>query len=126
MFYEQDWLMKQIQMLVRFIAKTVFKKDTDEFSEIIERSASGADILYRELLVLLEGGEICRAENHLYDSIDVENKYHLAVAMDFYARLNLLSEQELENADFSREEIKDGIKNITALFGMNFTTDYFD
>ena len=118
--------MKQIQMLVRFIAKTVFKKDTDEFSEIIERSASGADILYRELLALLESGEICKAENHLYDSIDVKNKYHLAVAMDFYARLNLLSEQELENADFSREEIKDGIKNITALFGMNFTTDYFD
>ena len=126
MFYEQDWLMKQIQMLVRFIAKTVFKKDTDEFSEIIERSASGADILYRELLALLESGEICKAENHLYDSIDVKNKYHLAVAMDFYARLNLLSEQELEKADFSREEIKDGIKNITALFGMNFTTDYFD
>ncbi|MBR5825659.1 MAG: hypothetical protein IKY78_01090 [Clostridia bacterium] len=126
MFYEQDWLMKQIQMLVRFIAKTVFKKDTDEFSEIIERSASGADILYRELLILLESGEICKAENHLYDSIDVKNKYHLAVAMDFYARLNLLSEQELEDADFSREEIKDGIKNITALFGMNFTTDYFD
>ena len=51
MFYEQDWLMKQIQILVRFIAKTVFKKDTDEFSEIIEKSASGADILYKELLV---------------------------------------------------------------------------
>lgn len=126
MFYEQDWLMKQIQMLVRFIAKTVFKKDTDEFSEIIEKSASGADILYKELLMLLEKGEICKAENYLYDSIDVSNKYHLAVAMDFYTRLNLLSESELELGDFSREEIKDGIKNITALFGMNFTTDYFD
>lgn len=126
MFYEQDWLMKQIQMLVRFIAKTVFKRDTDEFSEIIEKSASGADILYKELLVFLERGEICKAENHLYDSIDVKNKYHLAVAMDFYTRLNLLSESELELGDFSREEIKDGIKNITALFGMNFTTDYFD
>ena len=36
MFYEQDWLGKQIQILVRFIAKAVFGKETDEFTEIIE------------------------------------------------------------------------------------------
>ena len=126
MFYEQDWLMKQIQMLVRFIAKTVFKRDTDEFSEIIEKSASGADILFKELLVFLERGEICKAENHLYDSIDVSSRYHLAVAMEFYARLNFLSDEELEKADFSREEIKDGLKHITGLFGLDFTTDFFD
>lgn len=126
MFYEQDWLMKQIQTLVRFIAKTVFKKDTDEFSEIIEKSASGADILYKELLVLLSEGEICRAENHLYDSVDTSSKYHLAVAMEFYSKLNLLSDEELEKADFSREEIKDGLKSITTLFGLDFTIDYFD
>ncbi len=126
MFYEQDWLMKQIQILVRFIAKTVFKKDTDEFSEIIEKSASGADILYKELLVFLKNGEICKAENHLYDSIDVKSKHHLAVALDFYSRLNLLSDEELERADFSREEIKEGLKSITSLFGLDFTTDFFD
>ncbi len=126
MFYEQDWLMKQIQILVRFIAKTVFKKDTDDFSEIIERTASGVDILYKELRVFLEKGEICKAENHLYDSIDLKSRHHLAVAVEFYSVLNLLSDEELENADFSREEIKDGLKNITNLFGLTFASDFFD
>ncbi len=126
MFYEQDWLMKQIQMLVRFVAKAVFHKDTDEFSELIEESASGADILYKELLVFLEQGEICKAENHLYDSIDKKSKYHLAVAMDFYSRLNTYTDEQLERADFSREEIKEGIKNITALFGLDFADEFLD
>lgn len=118
--------MKQIQMLVRFIGKAVFKKDTDEFTQIIEKSASGADILFKELLCMLAEGEICRAENHLFDSVDVKSKYHLAVALEFYSRLNMLSDDELEKADFSREEIKEGMVNITSLFGLDFTDEYFN
>lgn len=126
MFYEQDWLMKQIQILVRFIGKAVFKKDTDEFTQIIEKSASGADILYKELLCMLREGEICKAENHLFDSVDVKSKYHLAVALEFYSRLNLLSDEELERGNFSREEIKEGMVNITSLFGLDFTDEFFN
>lgn len=118
--------MKQIQILVRFIGKAVFKKDTDEFSEIIEKSASGADLLYKELLCMLGEGEICRAENHLFDSVDVKNKHHLAVALEFYSRLNLLSDEELEKGNFSREEIKEGMVTITSLFGLDFTDEFFN
>ena len=126
MFYEQDWLMKQIQMLVRFIARTLFGRDTDEFSEIIEKSSCGADILYKELLCMLREGEICKAENHLFDSVDTSSKYHLAVAVEFYSILNSYSDEVLEKADFSREEVKDGLKTITALFGLDFAGDFFD
>lgn len=118
--------MKQVQMLVRFIAKTIFKKDTDDFSEIIEKSASGADVLYKELRYLLGEGEICKAENLLFDSIDTSSRYHFAVALDFYSTLNRYSDEELEKADFSREEIKEGLKNITSLFGLDFAGDFFD
>ncbi len=126
MFYEQDWLGKQIQILVRFIAKAVFGKETDEFTEIIEKSSSGADILYKELLVFLREGEICKAENHLYDSLDTGNKHHLAVAAEFYSLLNLMSDEELERGNFSREEVKEGLSNITSLFGLTFAGDFFD
>ncbi len=126
MFYEQDWLGRQIQMLVRFVAKTVFKKDTDEFTELIEKSASGADILYKELLVFLQAGEICKAENHLYDSIDAGNRYHFAVAVEFYSLLNKMSDEELEKGDFSREEIKDGLKNVSSVFGVGFADEFLD
>ena len=118
--------MKQIQMLVRFIARAVFGKQTDEFTEIIEKSASGADLLQKELLCLISMGEICKAENHLYDSIDVENKYHLAVAVDFYKRLNAMSDTDLEMADFSRDEIKDGLRNVIEMYGIDGAKEFLN
>lgn len=117
--------MKQIQMLVRFIAKVVFKKDTDEFTALIEESASGADVLQREIAAYLKNGEIDKAENHLFDCIDTGNKYHLAVAADFYARLNCLSDEELETGNFSRDEVRDGLKTVTAMFGLDFGNEFF-
>ena len=36
MFYEQDWVMKQIRILVMFVAKVVFGKDTAEYKKLID------------------------------------------------------------------------------------------
>ncbi len=125
MFYEQDWVMKQIKLLVRFVARAVFKKDTAEYKILIEESLSGSDILHRELMLFISRGEICKAENFLFDSLDTKSKSHLAVALDFYERLNMLSDEELEKANFSREEIKDGLNNTLELFGLDFASEMY-
>lgn len=117
--------MKQIKLLVRFVAKAVFKKDTAEYKELVEESLAGTDILHRELMFFLEEGKICEAENHLFENIDKTVKGHLALALDFYERLNGLSDEELENANFSREEIKDGLNSVLELFGFDFAREMF-
>lgn len=124
MFYEQDWLMKQIQMLVRFVAKVVFGKDTAEYKFLIEESLTGTDVLYRDIMELVAKGEICQAENLLFDNIDTGNKEHLALALDFYNRLNSLDDEVLERCFFSRTEIKDGVRNIMEQFGLNFSDEF--
>lgn len=125
MFYEQDWVMKQIRLLVRFVARAVFKKDTAEYKELIEESLAGTDLLHKELLQYLSEGRICEAENFLFDNIDNSFKSHLALSLDFYERLNLLSDEELEKGNFSREEIRDGLNNVLQLFGLDFVRDMF-
>ncbi|MBQ8503512.1 MAG: hypothetical protein IJ491_04450 [Clostridia bacterium] len=125
MFYEQDWVMRQIKLLVRFIARAVFKKDTAEYKELIEESIAGTDILHRELMLLVSEGRICEAENFLFDNLDKTMRGHLALALDFYERLNNLSDEELEQANFSREEIKDGLNNVLDLFGLDFAREMF-
>ena len=125
MFYEQDWVMKQIKLLVRFVARAVFKKDTAEYKELIEESLAGTDLLHKELLQFLSEGRICEAENFLFDNLDKSFQSHLALSLDFYERLNLLSDEELENGNFSREEIKDGLNNVLRLFGLDFVRDMF-
>ncbi len=126
MFYEQDWVMKQIRLLVRFVARAVFKKDTAEYKELVEESLAGTDLLHRELTELVKQGKVCEAENLLFENLDKTFKCHLALALDFYERLNLLSDEELEKADFSREEIKEGLNTVLELFGMDFVKDMFN
>jgi hypothetical protein len=41
------------------------------------------------------------------------------IALDFYDRLNKLSDGELEIADFSREEIKSGIDDVLKLYNIS-------
>lgn len=126
MFYEQDWLCKQIQMLVRFVAKVVFGKDTSEATRLVEESTEGTNILYRDIKELLLKGEICQAENLLFDNLDVNNKSNLAVAVEFYSMLNELSDEELEKHFFSRSEIRDGLKNVMQIYGLSFGNEFLE
>jgi len=43
----------------------------------------------------------------------------LEIAIDFYDRLNELSDEQLEKGDFTREEIKIGLSDALKLFGIN-------
>ena len=126
MFYEQDWLCKQIDMLVRFVAKVVFGKDTGESTRLVEESTEGTDLLYRDIKELLLKGEICQAENLLFDNLDVNNKSNLALAVDFYRRLNELTDEELENHFFSRMEIRDGLKTVMGMYGLTFGDEFLN
>ena len=38
--------------------------------------------------------------------------------MDFYFRLNLLSDQELEEGNFSRQEIDEGLRDVMEQYGV--------
>ena len=126
MFYEQDWLCKQIDMLVRFVAKVVFGKDTSESTRLVEESTEGTDLLYRDIKELLLKGEICQAENLLFENLDVNNKSNLALAVDFYKRLNELTDEELESHFFSRTEIRDGLKTVMGIYGLTFGDEFLN
>ena len=121
----QDWLMRQIEVIGRTLAKIIFNKDSPEYVIIDERQLTETDIVYNKLCKLIGGGKINEAENLLFDKIEEEldenpeNKFYLEVAIDFYMRLNDLSNKELENCGFEREEIDDGIREVAEIYGIN-------
>jgi hypothetical protein len=45
-------------------------------------------------------------------------KRRLAVACEFYQRLNALSDEALEEANFSREEINEGLVAVMKRYGL--------
>lgn len=118
MEFTQDWIMRQVQMLAQMLAKILFGKETTDYIIEDEDDLNGTDLLYKALCAKLEKGDICGAEDILFEALENGGKENLEVAIDFYARLNKMSDAELEKADFSREEVEEGLKNATAMFGL--------
>lgn len=110
--------MKQIQSMIQLIAKVFFKKDTIKYEIVDETNITQTDLLHKELVGLLNSLRINEAENLLFERIRTNDLNYLAVALDFYRRINELNDEELEEADFSRDEIKSGLEEISKMFGL--------
>lgn len=119
MNFQQDWVMRQIENIVRFLASVLFHKDTLKYEIKDELNLTETDMLYNDIKELIEKREICKAEDLLYEKIDANNKKDMELAIDFYQTINLFSDEELERCNFSRDEINDGLKNITKIFGID-------
>lgn len=118
MYFQKDYLMRQIEDMVRFIAKVLFGKDLFKYEIIDEANLTQTDMLYAKLMALVSQRKLCEAEDLLYESIESGNADHARIALDFYDTINALSDDELESSNFSREEINDGLKQITAILGV--------
>ena len=121
----QDWLMRQIEIIGRTLAKIIFNKETTEYVIIDYQHFTETDVIYNKLLKLIDEGKINEAENLLFDQIETEleenpeSRIYLEVAIDFYSRLNDLSDKTLEDCGFEREEIDDGIREVAEIYRIN-------
>ncbi len=113
MFFENDWILRQINMLVQFVARIVFKKDAVSYEIEDEEHLTDTDELYKKIRALLGKKKICEAEDLLFDNY-AEGKEYLTLALDFYQTLSKMSDDELEQHNFSRQEIYDGLKEIVS------------
>ena len=71
-----------------------------------------------QLVKLIEQGRINEAEDLLFEGLNTESKTYLKLVLDFYRRLNDLDDEFLEENNFSREEIKQGLGELADKFGV--------
>jgi hypothetical protein len=115
MLFENDWVMRQIDMLVQFAARVIFHKDAVEYDVQDESNLTNTDDLYLKIQKLLKEGKICEAEDLLFENQNNTEEF-LTLALDFYQKLSKMSDEELEQHNFSRQEIYDGLKEILFRF----------
>ncbi len=116
--FEQDWVMRQIDILVEFVARTILKKDSVKYEIRDAENMTDTDLLFIKLRDLVAKREICKAEDLLFESFKKDDPDFLTLALDFYRSVNRLSEEELEAHDFSRREVEDGVKEVARLCGL--------
>lgn len=119
--YHHDCLMRQINTMIQLLGIILFKKDNVQFNIQDQSNSTEIHLLYENLISLINDGRINEAEDLLFERIDVNDLIYMKLAMDFYDRLNILSEAELENADFSRDEIRSGLEDVMNLYSIRIT-----
>lgn len=110
MIYQSDWLMRQIEMIADTLARLLFNKKSESNFAVKDAAYNINTELWGKLLSLIEQKKFCEAENLLFS--EIENGESFSIAIEFYTKLNEFSDNELEDNNFSREEIYDGLKDI--------------
>lgn len=112
---EEDYIMRIIHEMVRTLLKLLFH--IDEKKEEIRIADVETDRKYRLLCRLAESGRINEAEERLFDEIDVSDLNDLQMGLLFFDYLNDFSDEALEEADYTREEIRMGIEALLTEYG---------
>ncbi len=121
MAYHQDWLMRQIEAISAMLAFLLTgKTERKEDSGAVIFDAGAENSLYSRLKSLVQQQRLCEAEDLLFDAMDAWNSEAAEAGIRFYADINKLSDSQLEQANFSREEIQEGLKHLCSHYGLNF------
>lgn len=116
--------MRLIKEIVRTILKILFNIDTDAptaelLSETWEREC------LENLLTLVDNGNINEAENKIYELTSNKNMENLKMALLFYSYLNGKTDDFLEENNFNRKEVEQGLKRIISKYGLENLTDFW-
>lgn len=104
--------------MVRAILKLLFDIDTELSTvELLENKEEKETL--KNLFDMIDDGKINEAENRLYDLTSDTDMNSLEIALLFYSYLNDKTDDFLEENDFSRDEIKLGLENVTDSFGLS-------
>ena len=122
--YEQDYIMRLIQEMVRAVLKLIFHIDMEyPAGKLLEDSEEKA--VLDTLLDLADEGKINEAENTVFEITENMDYKNLEVALLFYSYLNEKSDDFLEENDFSRDEVREGLQEIVSRYGLGSIADMF-
>lgn len=117
MIYQKDWLMRQIEAMIAAILQFLFH--TEELNEQMppEITTQTETELRTKLDNWLSTGMLCKAEDWLFENLDDSNDMWLRLAVYFYSEMNKMADDFLEEHDFSREEVLEGLTDVCRRFG---------
>jgi len=115
---EQDWMMRQVKAIADAIAALIFGKANVSYQIQDEANHTETDVAFLLLNKMLDDGNINDAEDMLFEKLDPNDTNYLLLAVDFYQRLNDKTDDELKLCGFSRDEIEDGLTEVTNIYGI--------
>ena len=114
---EKDYIMRMIREVSRVLFPIIFGKRYAQVELEIRNKYETAGTPQNALKDLVDRGQIDKAENMLLEDIDYSRKEDIASAVVFYQYLGEKPDSLLEQHNFSRQEVLDGLNNIAECAG---------
>lgn len=115
---EEDWIMRQINDMVQFLAGTILRKSTTRYEP--GQVETAGDRLHARLTDLLDEGRVDEADRLLRAQADPHDPRYLELVVDFYDRLNHMSDTALEAAGYERDTAEEGLRQAARDSGIPF------
>lgn len=122
--FEQDYIMRLINEMIRTILKLLFNIDTENPTVELLKNDEEKKTL-ETLLDMVDSGNIDEAENKIFEFADIGDKANLKMIALFYSHLNDKSDEFLSENNFSRKEIKDDLKYVMSQYGIDGMAELF-
>ena len=120
MAMQDDFMINNIRDAVRLVTKLLLgEKKMPDYQIGQDNATEESDRLFREIKSKAAEGKINEAEDQLLTQMEPENIAYLELALTFYLGLNDLDTDFLEDHDYSREEILDGVKSLAEDWGIS-------
>ena len=111
-WYEKDYIMRLIHGISRVLARMIFGEDIERDDELIAIMENGVRENNDYLRNLVDNGRINDAEDRLFELIENtawDDRQKAALAIAFYDYVNEKDDEFLAAADFSRDEVAEGL-----------------
>jgi len=122
--FEQDYIMRLIKEMVRAILKLLFNVDAPAPTADLFEDESAMETA-EGLIKKAKAGDINEAENELFDLVETRTMDNLLIGLAFYSYLNEMDNDFLVANNFSREEVREGLKSLVAVYGLGDMAEIF-
>lgn len=124
MALKQDYILRMIEELINVLVKTLKDEDKDVLVDE-NNNGSNDNELYIYLKSLVDDKKINEAENYLFERLEENNKKDFFAGMSFYKYLNEKDDAFLEECNYSRDEIVEGMADISRMYGYGDFVEMF-
>lgn len=124
MALKQDYILRMIEELINVLVKTLKDEDKDVLVDENNNSSNDNE-LYIYLKSLVDDKKINEAENYLFERLEENNKKDFFAGMSFYKYLNEKDDEFLDECNYSRDEIVEGMADISRMYGYGDFVEMF-
>lgn len=115
--YKNDWIMTEISKAIKFLLLILFNKKETDLEYLYVMESPRYKLQFERIKDLVREGRASEAEDLLFEREDSSDMVNFEIALWFYNELNSMDDSRLSEMNFTRTEIKDGLRDLLNQYG---------